>query len=69
MENSMNMAELTDCVDKNAVQALLSGESVWYLAWAFRWRETPQGHAHWENIHAGYNELTEEDREYLRSLL
>lgn len=69
MENSMNITELLDTVDKASVQALLNGESVWHLAWAFIWDGTPQGHAHWQDIHEGTAELTEEDREYLRSLL
>lgn len=50
------------------VRHVLRGETD-YLAWAFRWGQTPQGRDHWRAIHAGREQLSPDDMKYLTSLI
>lgn len=54
-------------VDTEKVQSVLDG-NLNDLTWAFDWSREKHGHAYWEEIELGYQQLTDTDREFLEHL-
>lgn len=55
-------------VSRSSVNRVLDGDYT-FLFSAFAWSKTPQGHVHWNRIYSGATDLTDDDIQYLKSLL